>query len=276
MAGFAAGGPVDTRGHRFSKFDSTRSVGDNLTTRPGKQKETLPKLAKGGVVRRRSSAAKLREDRRSPSPVGGMGPPPPAGRAVPAYDLPPAGTDGWPPTPNFTGDAGPNAAATPGMAKGGKWIAGAIKHPGALRKSLGVKEGEKIPAGKLAKAAQAGGKLGQRARLAQTLKGFRKAKGGECVPDKDKDRMRKGGECDKMAAGGAAKERRGFPNVIRPPARSNPVPAAREVSGRRTAGAPGDKIVGPKQWGGPKRMAKGGVVRGSGIAQRGTRFSGIY
>ena len=50
------------------------------------------------------------------------------------------------------------------------WIASAIKHPGALRKSLGVKASEKIPAGKLAKAAEKGGKTGQRARLAQTLK----------------------------------------------------------------------------------------------------------
>jgi hypothetical protein len=33
------------------------------------------------------------------------------------------------------------------------WIAGAIKHPGALRSKLGVKAGEKIPAGKLIKAA---------------------------------------------------------------------------------------------------------------------------
>lgn len=57
--------------------------------------------------------------------------------------------------------------------KKGGWIAGAIKKPGALRESLGVKKGEKIPAGKLAKAAKAPGKLGQRARLAQTLKGFK-------------------------------------------------------------------------------------------------------
>ncbi len=54
------------------------------------------------------------------------------------------------------------------MAK--KWIKGAIKHPGALHKQLGVPAGEKIPASKLAKAAKAKGKLGQRARLAQTLK----------------------------------------------------------------------------------------------------------
>lgn len=60
-------------------------------------------------------------------------------------------------------------------AKGGKvnWIKDAIKKPGSLRKELGVKAGEKIPAGKLAKAAKASGKLGKRARLAQTLKGLK-------------------------------------------------------------------------------------------------------
>jgi len=51
-----------------------------------------------------------------------------------------------------------------------KWISKAIKKPGALRSALGVKEGQRIPAGKLAKAAKAPGKMGQRARLAQTLK----------------------------------------------------------------------------------------------------------
>jgi len=56
----------------------------------------------------------------------------------------------------------------------GKWIQEAIKKPGALRKSMGVKKGETIPAASLAKAAKAPGKLGQRARLAQTLKGMKK------------------------------------------------------------------------------------------------------
>jgi len=51
-----------------------------------------------------------------------------------------------------------------------KWIQKAIKKPGALRSELGVKEGKKIPTKKLAKAAKAPGKMGQRARLAQTLK----------------------------------------------------------------------------------------------------------
>lgn len=57
-----------------------------------------------------------------------------------------------------------------------KWIQEAIniQHRGALRKQLGAKEGKPIPAGKLAKAAKAPGKLGQRARLAETLKGFKK------------------------------------------------------------------------------------------------------
>ena len=57
------------------------------------------------------------------------------------------------------------------MAKDKKnWIAGAIKKPGALRKELGAKPGKPIPAKKLSAAAAKGGKTGQRARLAQTLK----------------------------------------------------------------------------------------------------------
>ena len=54
------------------------------------------------------------------------------------------------------------------MAK--NWIKGAISKPGALRKDLGAKEGKPIPAKKLAAAAKKPGKLGQRARLAETLK----------------------------------------------------------------------------------------------------------
>jgi hypothetical protein len=55
-----------------------------------------------------------------------------------------------------------------------KWIQKAIKKPGALRKELGVKEGKTIPAKKLATAAKKSGKVGQRARLAETLKGMKK------------------------------------------------------------------------------------------------------
>jgi hypothetical protein len=55
-----------------------------------------------------------------------------------------------------------------------KWIQNAIKKPGALRAELGAKAGKPIPEKKLAKAAKAPGKLGQRARLAETLKGLKK------------------------------------------------------------------------------------------------------
>jgi hypothetical protein len=55
------------------------------------------------------------------------------------------------------------------------WIKGAIKHPGALHRELGVPQGKKIPAKKLATAAKAGGKLGERARMAKTLKGLNHA-----------------------------------------------------------------------------------------------------
>lgn len=54
------------------------------------------------------------------------------------------------------------------------WIADAIKKPGALRKELGAKAGKPIPSAKLAAAAKKPGKVGKRARLAETLKGMKK------------------------------------------------------------------------------------------------------
>ena len=54
------------------------------------------------------------------------------------------------------------------MAK--NWIAGAIKKPGALHAEMGVPQGQKIPAKKLAAAAKKPGVEGKRARLVQTLK----------------------------------------------------------------------------------------------------------
>lgn len=56
------------------------------------------------------------------------------------------------------------------------WIAGAIKHPGSLRKELHVKKGHKIPASKLKSAAKHKGVEGKRARLAMTLSKLRKHK----------------------------------------------------------------------------------------------------
>lgn len=54
------------------------------------------------------------------------------------------------------------------------FIQKAIKHPGALHRELGVAEGKKIPVGKIEKAAHAGGKLGERARFALTLRKLHK------------------------------------------------------------------------------------------------------
>jgi hypothetical protein len=51
------------------------------------------------------------------------------------------------------------------------WISGAIKHPGALHRELGVPQGKTIPAAKIAKAAHSDNPtLARRARLAETLK----------------------------------------------------------------------------------------------------------
>jgi hypothetical protein len=62
---------------------------------------------------------------------------------------------------------------------GGNWIADATKNKGALHRELGVKEGEKIPAKKLAKAEHSKNPLERkRANLAETLKGLHRATGG--------------------------------------------------------------------------------------------------
>ena len=59
------------------------------------------------------------------------------------------------------------------MAEKRKWIKGAIKHPGALHRELGVPQGEKIPEDKLASAAQSDNPtLRKRAQLAETLMGM--------------------------------------------------------------------------------------------------------
>lgn len=61
------------------------------------------------------------------------------------------------------------------MEKKKNWIAGAIKHPGALHKELKVPEGKKIPEAKLKKAEHSKSPLlRKRANLAETLKGMKK------------------------------------------------------------------------------------------------------
>ena len=60
------------------------------------------------------------------------------------------------------------------MKKHGKWIKEAIGRPGALHEEMGIPKGKTIPAKKLAAAAKKPGVLGRRARLDETLKGFKK------------------------------------------------------------------------------------------------------
>jgi hypothetical protein len=60
-------------------------------------------------------------------------------------------------------------------ARGGKWIQGMHMKRGALHEQLHVPQGTKIPAAKLEKAANSDNPtLAKRARLAETLKGFKK------------------------------------------------------------------------------------------------------
>lgn len=55
------------------------------------------------------------------------------------------------------------------------WIQSAIKKPGALRSSLHIKKGEKIPANKLEKATHSKNPTTvKRANMAKTLRGLRK------------------------------------------------------------------------------------------------------
>lgn len=54
------------------------------------------------------------------------------------------------------------------------WIQGAIEHPGALRKTLKVKKGEKIPLAKLKKAENSKNPTTRkRVKLAETLRKMR-------------------------------------------------------------------------------------------------------
>lgn len=63
------------------------------------------------------------------------------------------------------------ASKESGKKDGGMWIDKAIKKPGALRKSLGVKEGDKISKSRLKSAAKSSNPVtAKRANLAMTLR----------------------------------------------------------------------------------------------------------
>lgn len=144
------------------------------------------------------------------------------------------------------------------LKKGGSanWIAGAIKHPGALHKSLKVPAGEKIPAKKLAKAAHSDNpKLAKRARLAQTLKSLHKADGGSAKnatspasqsSDFDKEVM-------KMPGGGDPRYERTSP------AGGSTMPRTRKHGGK----ASGTYFGGTRPTGGRMPHARGGSTYAS-------------
>lgn len=87
-------------------------------------------------------------------------PPAPSAPVSPAVPKPP--TPPSPPTMSSTGRKGHGV---------GNFIQGAIKHPGALHRELGVPQGQKIPAAKLNAAAHSSNPTERkRANLAKTLK----------------------------------------------------------------------------------------------------------
>lgn len=55
----------------------------------------------------------------------------------------------------------------------GKWMQGAVKHPGGLHKALGVPMGQTIPPAKVAAAKNKGGHVAQMANLASVFSKFR-------------------------------------------------------------------------------------------------------
>ena len=108
--------------------------------------------------------------------TGGLTRPISPGPAAPMGPLPPGGFGAAPkinPLRKPFG-RGQQGIGTSGPSYDGEkknWIKGAIKHPGALHRELGVPEGKKIPAGKLAAASHSENPtLRRRANLAKTLK----------------------------------------------------------------------------------------------------------
>jgi len=166
------GAPIRKGGYRGGCAATTSSA-DRAERREGRQAEREYKKAVRVAGREERKAE--RAEKKVPKAQAGLkasnkrvGPVDPKGAWTKVQEQTLAGKK----TPvRLTGDKELGATS---MAKGGKWIQKAIKKPGALRAQLGAKPGKPIPAGKLAAAAKKPGKLGQRARLAQTLKKMKK------------------------------------------------------------------------------------------------------
>jgi hypothetical protein len=79
-----------------------------------------------------------------------------------------------------------------------KWIQKAIKHPGALHRSLDVPQGKKIPAGKIERATHSPNPtLRKRAVLAQTLRSISRHDEFEHWEEKMERGMMNGGDTKK-------------------------------------------------------------------------------
>ena len=116
----------------------------------------------------------------------------------------------YPSSFGFTGSAGQTTVRPHmrgvNMAKGGKaknnWIQGAVKNPGGLHRALGVPQGDKIPRGKINKAAESSNpKLRHMAQFAKNVP--HKADGGK-VDSADRDDQF--AETHDMKKGGKVKE----------------------------------------------------------------------
>jgi hypothetical protein len=174
LASYAGGGAIEILGK-----GAARATADSIVSRANRMRSTLDEATDA----LRSSTTKTTQPPTASAkavsfddPAFQAGLTPPASeevkakaRTVPAQiyeSVGGAGERSFSQYPARMNVGGPVTAA-----KGGKnWIAGAIKKPGALRASMGVKKGQKIPAKKLAAAAKKSGVTGRRARLAQTLK----------------------------------------------------------------------------------------------------------
>jgi hypothetical protein len=139
--------------------------------------------ANGGPIPGRNRSGALRQRKAKP---GNIAKPTKAAQAAmhPPMEQAPVdnqemGAEGGPPRNT---DAQPGSQ-DPMLADGGQLnIKKAIKHPGALHEDLGVPQGEKIPKAKLHAAAERGGKVGQRARFAETLSKFSNGGAVDKVP----------------------------------------------------------------------------------------------
>lgn len=137
-----------------------------------------------GETYARGGKVGVKHVRKAPMP---MAKPPMMPAPMPMAAPPGAGMGLGAPMPGMKKGGKVAGYAKGGAVKKGNWIADATKNKGGLHKSLGVKAGEKIPAKKIASAAEKGGKVGKQARLAETLKGMKKAKGGAVHADAKQD-----------------------------------------------------------------------------------------